>query len=346
MTSEIRQDATTRDWVVIAPGRRHRPHMLADSLHEQTVALECPFCPGHEDETPPEVWRLGSPDGGWRLRVVPNRFPTLAPDGTARRLVSAAGFVSMPGVGRHEVIIESPDHYADLARAADADVRAVLESYRARYNALRDSSGGVIVIFRNHGPAAGTSLPHPHSQIMATPVVPIQIRHRFEVAMQHYDDLGSCLYVDLLERELRDGRRIVLEAAHFVAFQPYASAVPFETWVMPRGAQPCFGDATDAMLDELAPIVRSILAGLAKVLDDPDYNAVLQSAPVGDEHREYFVWHLRVLPRIAIPAGFELGSGMAVNPSLPEDAAATLRAAVDAASRGALTRNAKTTQAV
>ena len=328
MTSELRQDPTTRDWVVIAPGRRYRPHTLTDSSRQETPSQQCPFCPGQEHETPPEVWRLPMPDGGWRVRVVPNRFPTLAPNGTPHRVINTAGFVSMPGVGRHEVIIESPDHNADLARAVNADVRAVLEGYRARYNALRHGSGGVIVIFRNHGSAAGTSLAHPHSQIMATPVVPIQIRHRFEVAMQHYDDMGTCLYVDLMERELRDGRRIVLETPHFVAFQPYASAMPFETWIMPRGPHPCFGDATDAMLDELAPIVRSVLAGLANVLDDPDYNAVLQSAPIGDEHREYFVWHLRVLPRIAVPAGFELGSGMAVNPSLPEEAAATLRAAV------------------
>jgi UDPglucose--hexose-1-phosphate uridylyltransferase len=238
----------------------------------------------------------------------------------------------MPGIGRHEVIIESPDHKSDLAGAVDADVRGVLESYRARYNALRGAGGGVIVIFRNHGAAAGTSLAHPHSQIMATPVVPVQIRHRFEVAMQHYDDLGTCLYADLAERELRDGRRIVLQTPQFVVFQPFASAVPFETWIMPRGPQPSFGDVTDCMLDELAPAMRSVLAGLADVLDDPDYNAILQSAPIGDEHHEYFVWHLRILPRIAIPAGFELGSGMAVNPSLPEETAGALRSAVQRAS--------------
>ncbi len=339
MNSELRQDATTRDWVVIAPGRKSRPHTTAAFSHQQEAPEECPFCPGQEHQTPPEVWRLNGAEKGWRVRVVPNRYPVLALGGHARRVVSTAGFVSMPGLGRHEIIIESPEHTADLARLADADVRAVLESYRARYNVLRNGSGGVIVIFRNHGPAAGTSLAHPHSQIVATPVVPIQIRHRFDVAMQHYDDLGTCLYADLLERELRDGRRIVLETPHFVAFQPYASVMPFETWVMPRGAQPCFGDATDAMLDEMAPVMRSVLAGLAEVLDDPDYNAVLQSAPVGDEHREYFVWQLRVLPRIAVPAGFELGSGMAVNHTLPEEAAAMLRNAVNAVSRR-LTRDA------
>jgi UDPglucose--hexose-1-phosphate uridylyltransferase len=185
MSSELRQDPCTRDWVVVAPGRGKRPHPAGETDRHNPTAESCPFCPRHEHETPPEVWRLDAPGGGWQVRVVPNRFPTLAPDGSPRRQVSPEGFVSMPGVGRHEVIIESPEHTADLARADDAAVRAVLLAYRARCNALRATSNGVIVIFRNHGPAAGTSLEHPHSQIVATPVVPLQIRHRFEVAMQH-----------------------------------------------------------------------------------------------------------------------------------------------------------------
>jgi UDPglucose--hexose-1-phosphate uridylyltransferase len=323
--SELRQDPCTRNWVVIAPTRSQRPHAPDERPLRQLHVDRCPFCPGRESETPPEVWRLASPAGGWRVRVVPNRFALLTPDGSPRRQVSPEGFVGMPGIGHHEVIIESPDHSADLARGEDADVRAVLEAYRARFNALRRADTSVIVIFRNHGPAAGTSLAHPHSQIVATPVVPIDIRHRFEVAMQHYDAFGTCLYTDVLDRELGDGRRIVLETPRFVAFQPFASAMPFETWIMPRDALACFGDATDATLDDLARALHAVLAGLAEGLGDPDYNAVLQSAPVRDENREYFIWHLRILPRLAIAAGFELGSGMPVNPTQPEDTAAALR---------------------
>jgi UDPglucose--hexose-1-phosphate uridylyltransferase len=253
----------------------------------------------------------------------------LAPDGAPQRQVSPQGFVYMPGVGRHEVIIESPEHTADLARADTAQVRAVLEAYRARYRALRATTAGVILIFRNHGPGAGTSLAHPHSQIVATPVVPIQVRHRFEVATQHFDDRGTGLYHDVLAAELEDGRRILLQTSRFVAFQPFASAAPFESWIMPRKAQASFGNASDAALDDLARVLRDVLAGLADALGDPDYNAVLQSAPVGDEHREYFVWQLRIVPRLATAAGFELGSGMAVNPTLPETAAATLRQSIE-----------------
>jgi UDPglucose--hexose-1-phosphate uridylyltransferase len=329
--SELRQDPTTRDWVVIAPERDLRPHLVSQPRARAAGEPEagCPFCAGHEADTPPEVWRLPSDRAQpWQLRVVPNRFPMLTPDGTPRREVSADGFVRMPGTGRHEVIVESPDHSADLARAENLSVAAVLEAYRARYRALRAEGAGVILIFRNHGARAGTSIAHPHSQIVSAPVVPIQVRHRFDVAMQHYDDLGTCLYVDLLEREVRDGRRIVLETPEFVVFQPFAAVAPFETWIMPRAPQPAFGDVPDSALEDLAPVLRNVLAGLADVLDDPDYNAIIQSAPPGDESREYFVWHLRVIPRLATPAGFELGSGMAINPSLPEETAELMRRAI------------------
>lgn len=330
--SELRQDPSTRDWVLIAPERRKRPHAVLQPEKRLVTSpgSVCPFCPGHEAETPPEVWRWPDSSGAWQVRVVPNRFPVLEPDGSPHRDVSPYGFVHMPGIGRHEVIIESPDHSADLARADNASLRAVLEAYRARYRALRadGDGGGVILIFRNHGPQAGTSISHPHSQIVAAPVVPVQIRHRFEVAMQHFDDLGTCLYVDLVDREVADGKRIVAATRSFVAFQPFASAAPFETWIMPRAAEPAFGDASDAALDDLAPVLRAVLAGLSDALGDPDYNAIVQSAPPGDESREYFVWHVRIVPRLSTPAGFELGTGMAINPSVPEETADQLRRAV------------------
>jgi UDPglucose--hexose-1-phosphate uridylyltransferase len=320
--TELRQDRATRNWVIIAPRRDRRPVSFAPAPRPRAASTPCPFCPGREVETPPERWRLAGPDGRWRVRVVPNRFALLAGDGGGARRVDASGFVALPGTGRHEVVIESPDHDADLARSATSAVRDVLEAYRARYRALRDEGWACIVIFRNHGPGAGTSLAHPHSQIVATPVVPLDVRHRFAVAMRHFDDTGGCLYLELLGSELADGRRIVLERERVVAFQPFAAAVPFETWIMPREHAASFGEASDRDLDELAATLRAVLGGLDRHLGDPDYNLVVQSAPPGDEGRRYFVWHLRIVPRLATPAGFELGSGMPVNPSLPEETAA------------------------
>lgn len=326
--SELRQDPCTRDWVVIAPERNLRPHTLTPARQRTASGANCPFCPGHESETPHELWRLEGADGQWRVRVVPNRFPVLEPGGKPQRTVSELGMVSMPGVGHHEVIVESPDHSADLADSDTAAVRGVLEAYRARYRALRSATNGVILIFRNHGPSAGTSIAHPHSQIVATPVVPIQVRHRFEVAMAHYDDLGTCLYLDIMEREQRDGRRVILQTDDYLVFQPFAAAAPYETWIMPRWHQATFGDCTDAALDALAAVLPPVLRGLCNLLGDPDYNAIVHSAPVGDEQREYFIWHIRIVPRLSTPAGFELGSGMGVNATSPELTAAELRSAI------------------
>jgi UDPglucose--hexose-1-phosphate uridylyltransferase len=329
--SELRQDPLTRDWLVIAPERALRAGRVVPQTSPGDHSLpihDCPFCPGNERRTPAEVWRLTGLTGDWLVRVVPNLYTVLGESGPAQRVHTPEGFVSMPGVGRHEVVIESRDHALDLARADRQQVRAVLEAYRARYRALRTETGGVIVIFRNHGVSAGSSQQHPHSQIIATPVVPVQIRHRFEVAIQHYDDTGQSLYMDDLDAELRDGRRIVHESPRFVAFQPFAASAPYETWLMPREELASFGDIQDADLDDLAVALRGTLAGLRAVLNDPDYNLIVQSAPCGDEGRLYFVWHIRIVPHVATTAGFELGTGMQVNPSVPEQTAPLLRDAV------------------
>ena len=208
--SELRQDPTTRNWVIVAPERQVRPHDQASPIREEARSkASCPFCPGLESQTPRELWRLDAPDGSWRVRVVPNKFPALTPD-AGRGRQERDGFLAMPGHGHHEVIIESPRHDWDLATAIQPEVRAVLEAYRARYRALREAGdSALIVIFRNHGRGSGTSLQHPHSQILAAPVVPLQVRRRLDVARQHFDDLGTCLYAEVLDRELGDGRRVV-----------------------------------------------------------------------------------------------------------------------------------------
>lgn len=333
--SELRQDPTTRNWVIIAPERSRRPSTFRERRERQLAEADgCPFCPGREAETPGALWQLSDSAGAWRVRVIPNKFPALVEGGQRRRRITPQGFVGVDGVGRHEVVIESRDHDADLATADPALVRDVLAAYRDRYRALRADRAALIVVFRNHGPGAGTSLAHPHSQIVAAPIVPYHIRHRLAVAEQHYDDLGTCLYLDIIEREVGDGRRIVLANDRFVAFQPYASTSPFETWILPRAHQASFGDATDEALDALAPLLRAVLAGLRRELDDPDYNYVINSAPPGEEAHEYFIWHLRIVPRLASPAGFELGSGIRINPSSPEAAAAALRRAIEYAAIG------------
>jgi UDPglucose--hexose-1-phosphate uridylyltransferase len=320
--TEFRQDPTSRNWVIVAPERSLRPHDGSAANPRR-----CPFCPGHESLTPPELWRSPAASGGWRVRVVPNKFPLLSPTDRPERR-RQQGTLAIGGYGHHEVVIESPGHDWDMATAEVNAVREVLRAYRSRYRALRiERDIAVIVTFRNYGPGSGTSLEHPHSQIVAAPVVPPLVRQRFAVARQHFDDFGTCLYVEMLERELADGRRVVVKGDSVVAFQPFAAAAAFETWVMPRVHQASFGDADDHLLDELAGVLRAVLGGLRDALADPPYNLVVHSAPPGEEGSGYFMWHLQIVPRVSTPAGFELGTGVPVNPSQPEETAALLREA-------------------
>lgn len=259
---------------------------------------------------------------------MPNRFPLLDSEVGARPQRDASGWLTSSAKGRHEVLIESPNHDWDLSTATADEVCDVLLAYRARYRALREERPALIAIFRNYGRASGTSLDHPHSQLAALPVVPASTRRRVDIARRHLDETGRCLYLDLLEREMADGRRILIGDRGFVAYQPFAASMPYETWIVPRHEQASFGDLTDEAAPALARMLRDLLKALRVQLEDPPYNLVISSVPPGDEGTRYFVWHLRVLPRVTIPAGLELGTGIAVNPSLPESTAADLRKAL------------------
>ncbi len=373
--TELRQDPTTRNWVIVAPERGLRPHdaragdgVARDGDRDATAntattapalgalppvvgatpaaqattpaaggatpaaQATCPFCPGNEAMTPPEIWRSGTPQV-WRIRVVPNKYPALAPDGGLQR-VHRAGLVSMAGHGHHELIVESPRHDWDLATGSAAEVAEILLAYRLRYEALRArGDSALVVLFRNHGSGSGTSLDHPHSQVLATPVVPLLVRRRFDVARQHFDDMGTCLYEELAQREVNEGARIVDLDADFVAFVPFAASAPYETWIMPRTRQASFGATSDDQLGALARLLRRVLSALRRVAEDPPYNLVIHSAPAGDERSRYFLWHMQVMPRLSTAAGFELATGIPINPSAPEETAARLRAGVAAEGR-------------
>jgi UDPglucose--hexose-1-phosphate uridylyltransferase len=279
--------------------------------------------------TPAEVWRLADDAGRWKVRVVPNLFPLVDPDARTQREGDASGCLTMAGVGRHEVLIESPDHDWDLSTATTDEARDVVLAYRDRYLALREDRPALIAVFRNHGQASGTSLAHPHSQLVAMPVVPALTQRRLDIARRHFDETGRCLYVDLLARELAGGGRILIEDESFVAYQPFAASAPFETWIVPRQAQASFAELTDEAALVLARILRDLLKALRLLLDDPPYNLVISSVPPADEGTRYFLWHLKVLPRITIPAGLELETGIAVNTSLPETTAEEVRQVLD-----------------
>jgi len=328
--SEIRLDPTTEEWVIIARERAKRPHdFVRQQVKPELLAFSpsCPFCPGNEAMTPPETLSYPGEKGqSWRVRGFTNRFAALTPGGNTMRREEEGFFLGMDSVGIQEVIVETPAHNQPLALQEDGGVEDVLRAYQERYNAIsRIPSVRFVIIFKNQGASAGTSLEHPHSQLVAAPVVPKHIRTKYEVAIRHYDNTGRCLYADLIERELKIGRRVVKEAEKFVVFHPFASHQPFETWVVPKTHQASFGNASAEDLENLAHVLRIVLLKLYRGLNNPDFNYVIDTAPVGDENKNYYLWHLRIIPRLTEAAGFEIGSGININTALPEETAKFIR---------------------
>jgi UDPglucose--hexose-1-phosphate uridylyltransferase len=325
--SELRQDPTTYDWIIIARERAKRPHEFNKKKKEERVPPHsdgCPFCPGNEHLTPkPEaVYKSFAP---WSVRVIPNKFAALSPDGDTRRQEWKL-FRKSHGYGRHEVVIETPRHDRFIPFMEDDHVAELIRAYRDRYLALkRDPRIKVIIIFKNHGPGAGTSLEHPHTQIVASPIVPPYIRRKYSVTTQHFDNTGRCLYCDIEQAELEEKKRIVVDTKHFIVLHPFASHYPFETWIMPKAHKPSFGYISEEEIRDFARILKGVLKGLHLGLGNPDYNFIIHTAPVDDEHKPYYLWHMQIIPRLTQAAGFELGSGIYINTALPEETADFMR---------------------
>ncbi len=325
---ELRQNFFTREWVIIATERAKRPKELArkQALKEPAeFVANCPFCLGNEDKTPPEVLRVPAHDGAWQVRVVANKFAALSRDAQPVRTIHRSRR-AVGGFGVHDVIIETPNHAHTTALLEDAHVTNVLRAYKSRYDELsQDPRIAHITIFKNHGLDAGTSLEHPHSQLIATPVISSQVRGRFQVALQHYDEFGECMFCQMINEELMEEERIVLATEHFVALEPFASPTPFATYIMPRRHMANFGDISAAEITDLARVLRKVLGKLYHGLGNPDFNYTLRSAPAESHGVRYFHWYVSIIPRLTRVAGFELGSGMFINTVPPESAAEFLR---------------------
>lgn len=324
---ELRQDPTTKEWVIIATERAKRPHEFQRRNPQvEAPPAECVFCPGNEDKTPPELWRFPQQNAPWTVRVIPNKYPALSSQAPSLPHVGTPLYNRMDGFGYHEVIVETPNHKRPMPLMTDSEVRDVLLVFRERYWALRkDQRVKLVLIFKNHGPTAGTSIEHPHCQVVATPIIPSHIRRKYEVAIQHYDDTNRCIYCDIVRTEKESGERVIKESEHFLVFEAYASRSPFETWIAPLRHNSCFGAITDQEVADLAAVLRETLARLYCGLNNPDFNLVVHTAPTEDEAKPYYLWHIQILPRLATPAGFEIGSGIYLNPCFPEEAASFLR---------------------
>jgi UDPglucose--hexose-1-phosphate uridylyltransferase len=326
---ELRQNRFTKEWVIIATERAKRPEELSLTREEQPLpryVATCPFCPGNEHLAPPEVLRLPPErEGPWQVRVVPNKFAALAREGEPVRKF-ARSRRTINGVGIHDVIVETPDHSLTTALLPDEQVAEIIHAYKLRYDAASaDPRISHVSIFKNHGVNAGTSLEHPHSQMIATPVISSQVRGRLHEALRHYDDYGECIFCHVMGEELSERTRLVLDTRHFVVVEPFASPTPFYTHIYPRRHMASFGDIRDEEMQDLGSALRILLAKLYSGLNNPDFNYTIRTAPAENSGVKYFHWYVTVIPRLTRVAGFELGTGMYINTVLPEQAAEFLR---------------------
>jgi UDPglucose--hexose-1-phosphate uridylyltransferase len=329
--SELRKDPVTGRWVIISTDRRKRPtDFRLESVRIASRDDSCPFCEGHEEMTPRELLVYGrngsAPDTrGWTLRVVPNQFPVLRVEGALDRRGEGL-FDKMNGIGAHEVIIESPRHDDTLASMDDRAVEQVLSAAAARVQDLkRDRRFRYVIIFKNHGAAAGASLEHSHTQLIALPIVPREVRDEVDGSRLHFHTKERCVFCDILQQEAADGRRLIAENADVVALAPYAPRFPFETWILPKRHQAFFEDAPRHEYVSLARLLGDILRRMNKALQFPPYNLLIHSAPVAESAGEYYHWHVEVIPKLTKVAGFEWATGFYLNPTSPEEAAQVLR---------------------
>jgi UDPglucose--hexose-1-phosphate uridylyltransferase len=328
---ELRKDPITGRWVIIATDRAKRPDDFIREPVPPPSSRVCPFDYGNEHKTPPEVLAYRTSGGrdqeGWRVRVVPNKFPVLGIEGDLNRQGEGM-YDKMSGIGANEVIIETPDHAATLGDLSDRQIEEVMWAYKERIIDLKkDRRFRYILLFRNHGEGAGASLEHPHSQLIALPVVPKRVQEEVDGARQYYSFKERCIFCDIILEERRAGTRLVTETELFAVIEPYAARFPFETWILPKRHSSHFEDTDAGTLAELGRMLRNTIRKIDKVLERPAYNFMLHTAPLQEAPLAYYHWHMEIIPRLTKVAGFEWGSGFYINPTPPEESARFLREA-------------------
>ena len=352
--SQLRQDTLTGRWVIMAAGRQGRPNEFALAPASSTDKDDCPFCPRHEDRTTPEIMATGR-DGTkdrsrWRVRVFPNMYPALGlPESEGQEATQAEYsetvpgqgipamdlFPAEPGQGGHEVVAYTPDHEGSLGSLNRDHLTELLVVIRDRLTALEQSVPQVLHVlpFCNHGPQAGATLAHPHLQILAAPLIPALVRDKAANLAEYLRRTGRCLLCDTLEAELRDGRRVIAQNSSWVALAPWASCFSYEMRFVPQTHESRISDSSIENLADLAQILKWALERLEKIHQNLSYNLIIHSGAArgdgtagGDAAASpSFHWHVEVLPRLSRLAGFEAGTGYAMNSITPEAAAARLR---------------------
>lgn len=322
--SELRQNPASKEWVVIAPERPAVEPMRVEA--GPALDRDCPFCPGNEDMTPPDLLRVPRKvhDSDWQVRVVPDKFAVLTPEIPP---VKQGGFFrALGGFGHHEIVIEHPRHNIEFSDMGVEHILKVLKAYRTRQRELsQDRNVRFITIFRQHGSLAGATFSHPHSQILATAVIPEYMHRKQEIAKLYSGTTQRNLYSEIWEAE-SSGKRLIEKNETMTAFVPFAAALPYEMWIMPREPHPTFTLAGDHDLEGLAGILQRCLIRLRNCCGDVAFSYVIYSCAVGEEG-PYYQWHVQITPRLARPCGMELGPHIPINTMLPEECARRLQEA-------------------
>mgnify|MGYP001260941607 CR=1 FL=1 len=324
---EYRKDPITKRWVIFSTERSERPKDFG-KVEQVIDSQECPFCEGHEDMTPPEVYALrdegSQKDGpGWKVRVVPDKFSILDEDGDLKKAGKGI-YDTMSATGLHELVIETPNHMGSLINLEYHEIETFLKVIKDRINIKKDDYRiQYVLVVKNYGSEAGAKFKHSHSHshIVGLPVIPKRVREEILGAKEYYEFRERCVFCDIIAQELSENERVIINNEHFVSVCSYAARFPYETAIFPKKHMSAFENTPDEYLSDLAHILKDTISALCGVLDNPAYNIVIHTAPVNQIMPVLYHWHIEIMPRINKVAGFEWGSGFYINPVLPEDAA-------------------------
>ncbi len=328
---QLRRDPIIGRWVIISTERAKRPIEWGKREPSSQISPEyCPFCPGNERFAPHEIFVIGPPgrqpdSPGWEVRVVPNKFPALIVEGELNKR-GVGLYDMMNGIGAHEVIIETPDHYLRMSQMTQDNIKKILIAYKERLADLKkDIRFKYIMIFKNYGEEAGASLSHSHSQLIALPVVPKRVKEEMDGAKKYYEYRDRCVYCDIIAQELHSQERVIIDERNFIVIAPFASCSPFETWIIPKKHCSDFLKITDDELNSLALVLGKILRKLDICLMNPSFNYIIHTSSFDNSDNPFYHWHIEIMPKLTKIAGFEWGTGFYINPTPPEEAAEYLK---------------------
>lgn len=326
--SELRQDIVTGDWVVIATGRAKRPEDFSNveySTHNLEANISnCLFCDPEKSGQEKDVLIYHKEDGDWTLRVFPNKYPAFS-RGRVPHSLAEGPYFAMTGTGYHELIV-TRDHFKHLPDLEIVEVAEVFDAFQDRYlDLMKKKSVNFITIFHNYGKEAGASISHPHSQLIAIPVISPYIRQEISGSKLYYKSNEKCVYCTMAEYENKYKKRIVFENGSFIAFCPFSSRSAFEIWVMPKKHSPYFERITNDDKIKLAEVFKNALMAIKKTIDNPPYNFYIHTSPCDGKDYPHYHWHIEILPHTSVWAGFELETGIEISMIRPEVAAKALR---------------------